>query len=116
MKLQFDPNQTFQLEAIASVVDIFAGRRKLNKDQKTEAQTVLVDAMKESAPLRQQLAQGRAAIANAILGDKSADDLKKIMDAYTSVIAQETGIDSQRLRSGKLNEGEWPLFTHAIVT
>ncbi len=30
------------------------------------------------------------------------------------LISQETGIDSQRLRSGKLNEGEWPLFTHAI--
>ena len=30
------------------------------------------------------------------------------------LIAQETGIDSQRLRSGKLAEEEWPLFTHAI--
>lgn len=30
------------------------------------------------------------------------------------MIAQETGIDSQRLRTGKLNEEEWPLFTHAI--
>ena len=30
------------------------------------------------------------------------------------LIAQETGIDSQRLRTGKLTEGEWPLFTHAI--
>jgi replicative DNA helicase len=30
------------------------------------------------------------------------------------LIAQETGIDSQRLRSGKLEEEEWPLFTHAI--
>ena len=30
------------------------------------------------------------------------------------LIAQETGIDTQRLRSGKLNEEEWPLFTHAI--
>ena len=30
------------------------------------------------------------------------------------IIAQETGIDSQRLRTGKLNEEEWPLFTHAI--
>src|ERR1035437_6240191 len=38
--------------------DIFADRLKLNKDQKAEAQTVLADAMKESAPLRQQLAQG----------------------------------------------------------
>jgi replicative DNA helicase len=30
------------------------------------------------------------------------------------LISQETGIDSQRLRTGKLNEDEWPLFTHAI--
>jgi replicative DNA helicase len=30
------------------------------------------------------------------------------------LISQETGIDSQRLRTGKLNENEWPLFAHAI--
>ena len=30
------------------------------------------------------------------------------------LISQETGIDSQRLRSGKLNDDEWPLFTQAI--
>jgi replicative DNA helicase len=30
------------------------------------------------------------------------------------MIAQETGIDSQRLRMGKLEEEEWPLFAHAI--
>ncbi|MDH5505991.1 MAG: replicative DNA helicase [Anaerolineae bacterium] len=30
------------------------------------------------------------------------------------LIAQETGIDSQRLRMGKLQENEWPLFAHAI--
>ena len=30
------------------------------------------------------------------------------------LIAQETEIDSQRLRSGKLDEEEWPIFTHAI--
>jgi len=30
------------------------------------------------------------------------------------LIAQETGIDSQRLRNGKLLENEWSLFTHAI--
>lgn len=30
------------------------------------------------------------------------------------LISQETGIDSQRLRTGKLEEKEWPLFTHAI--
>ncbi len=30
------------------------------------------------------------------------------------LIAQETGIDSQRLRTGKLEDDEWPKFTHAI--
>ena len=30
------------------------------------------------------------------------------------LIAQETGIDSQRLRTGKLTQEEWPLFTHSI--
>ncbi len=30
------------------------------------------------------------------------------------LIAQETGIDTQHLRTGKLGDDEWPLFTHAI--
>ncbi|NPV84596.1 MAG: replicative DNA helicase [Anaerolineae bacterium] len=30
------------------------------------------------------------------------------------LIAQETGIDTQRLRTGKLSEDEWGLFNHAI--
>ena len=30
------------------------------------------------------------------------------------LLSQETGIDSQRLRTGKLQEDEWPIFTHAI--
>jgi alanyl-tRNA synthetase len=75
--------------------DIFADRLKLNKDQKAEAQTVLTDAMKEAAPLRQQLAQAKAAIANAILGSKSEDDRKKIMDTYTSLVVQVTGLEAK---------------------
>ena len=75
--------------------DIFAERLKLNKDQKAEAQTVLADAMKESAPLRQQLMQSKLEIAKAMLGGASPDDLKKAMDTYTSVAAQVTGIETK---------------------
>ena len=75
--------------------DIFAERLKLNRDQKTEAQTVLADAMKESEPLRQQLTKSREAIVNAMLGGASEDDLKKIMDAHASVVAQVTGIEAK---------------------
>ena len=32
------------------------------------------------------------------------------------LVAQETGIDTQRLRSGRLKDDEWPLFTQAIET
>ncbi|KPL71191.1 DNA helicase [Leptolinea tardivitalis] len=32
------------------------------------------------------------------------------------LVAQETGIDTQRLRTGKLRDDEWPLFTQAIET
>jgi replicative DNA helicase len=32
------------------------------------------------------------------------------------LIAQETGIDTQRLRTGRLKDDEWPLFTQAIET
>lgn len=30
------------------------------------------------------------------------------------LISQETGIDSHRLRTGKLTEDEWPVFAHAV--
>jgi len=36
------------------------------------------------------------------------------MKMVNHLIAQETGIDSQRLSVGKLVEEEWPLFIHAI--
>jgi hypothetical protein len=75
--------------------DVFADRLKLNKDQKTEALTVLSDALKESAPLRQQLMQAKLDIAKAMLGGASADDLKKTMDTYATVAAQVTGMETK---------------------
>jgi replicative DNA helicase len=50
---------------------------------------------------------------------KRPDDIYGVPTGFNEqvvqrLIAQETGIDSQRLRTGKLHENEWPLFTHAI--
>ena len=75
--------------------DIFADRLKLNRDQKTEALTILADALKESAPLRQQLMQGKLEMAKEMLNGVSEDDLKKTMDTYASVAAQVTGIETK---------------------
>jgi hypothetical protein len=75
--------------------DVFADRLKLSKDQKTEAQTALTDAMKESAPLRQKLIESKAEIVRAMLGGASDDDLKKIMDAYATLVAQVTAVETK---------------------
>ena len=75
--------------------DTFADRLKLNKDQKTEALAAVSDALKESGPLRQQLLQAKLNMAKAMLGGASADDLKKIEDAYASLAAQVTGIETK---------------------
>jgi 2-hydroxychromene-2-carboxylate isomerase len=39
--------------------------------------------------------QAKLGIAKAMLGGASADDLKKSMDAYTSVAAQVTGLETK---------------------
>ena len=89
---------TSPLSAMGGQADklaILTDNLKLNKDQKAEAQTVLMDAMKESAPLRQQLMQSRVEIVKAMLGGASADDLKKTMDTYATVAAQVTGVETK---------------------
>ena len=75
--------------------DIFADRLKLNKDQKPEALAAISDALKESGPLRQQLLQAKLNMAKAMLGGASADDLKKTEDAYASLAAQVTGVETK---------------------
>ena len=78
-----------------SLFDIFADRLKLSKDQKTEALTVVADALKESAPVRQQLMQAKLDLAKAMLSGASGDDLKKTTDTYASLAAQVTGIETK---------------------
>ena len=75
--------------------DIFADRLKLNKDQKPEALAAISDALKESGPLRQQLLQAKLNMAKAMLAGASADDLKKTTDAYASLSAQVTGVETK---------------------
>jgi len=75
--------------------DVFADRLKLSKDQKTEALAAVSDALKESGPLRQQLMQTKLDMAKAMLGGASEDDLKKTTEAYASLSAQVTSIETK---------------------
>lgn len=78
-----------------SKAEMFADRLKLNKDQKDEVQTLLNAALKEAAPVREQIAKGRVVITDAILGGKSQDDIKKLLDTYATVSAQMAGIEAK---------------------
>jgi Spy/CpxP family protein refolding chaperone len=89
-----------------SKLEQFADKLKLSKEQKQDVQTMLSAAMEQSAPLRDQMEKGRVAIAGAMIEGKSGDDLKKLMDDYTSLAAQMTDIEAKTF--GKIYESLKP--------
>lgn len=77
-----------------SKLEEFADKLKLSKEQKEQVQTMLSAAMEQSAPLRDQMDKGRVSIAGAMIEGKSADELKKLLDDYTSLATQMTAIEA----------------------
>jgi hypothetical protein len=74
--------------------EMFADKLKLKSDQKSEAETILSAAMEKAAPVRDQLNKGRQVIAQALLAKAGDDDVKKLLNDYTAVSAQMTGIQA----------------------
>ena len=83
-----------------SKAEMLVDKLKLNKDQKEAAQTILSAANEKAAPTRDLLVKGRVAIANAITGKASEDDINKLLGQYTTVSATMTGIEAEAF--GKL--------------
>ncbi|SPE42863.1 conserved exported hypothetical protein [Candidatus Sulfopaludibacter sp. SbA3] len=65
---------------------------KLNKDQKKLLKTTLDDGQKEAAPVRDQLAKGRKAIAEAVAGGNQ-DQINAAVNAYAAAKAQMATIE-----------------------
>ncbi|MBZ5622353.1 MAG: hypothetical protein LAQ69_27020 [Acidobacteriia bacterium] len=76
-------------------IEEFADKLRLSKEQRDEVQPMLAAAYVESAPLRDQMDKGRVAIAGAMIEGKNADDIKKMLDDYTSLAAQMTAIETK---------------------
>jgi hypothetical protein len=72
-----------------------ATRLKLNKDQLTEFQTILQTALKESAPVVQQLGQARNVLATAMIAGKSQAELEEASKALLAAQLQMTGVEVQ---------------------
>jgi hypothetical protein len=66
---------------------------KLNKDQKKEVKATLDDAQKLATPIRDQMMKGRQAIAEAVAGGKSQDEINQLVNANAALDAQIAGIE-----------------------
>ena len=65
---------------------------QLSKEQKKDIKTLMDDAQKEAAPLREQMLKGRAQIATAIQGGKQ-DEIDGAVKSYSQIDAQMSAIE-----------------------
>ena len=66
---------------------------KLNKEQKKEVKAALDDAQKLATPIHDQMMKGRQAIAEAVAGAKSQDEINQLVSANAALDAQIAGIE-----------------------
>jgi Spy/CpxP family protein refolding chaperone len=78
-----------------SKLDMIADKLKLSKDQKEQLQTILQAGMEQAMPVAEQITKGREVIAGAIIGGKSDDDIKKMMEQYAGLAAQMTAVETE---------------------
>ena len=65
----------------------------LTKDQKKQFKTVLDAASKDADPLRKRIDDGLKQIQAAVLANKSAEEVKKLVDSYQMERTQMTAIE-----------------------
>jgi hypothetical protein len=66
---------------------------KLNKDQKKEVKATLDDAQKLATPIHDRMMKGRQAIAEAVAGGKSQDEINQLVSANAALDAQIAGVE-----------------------
>lgn len=81
-----------QLMARPSRMDILTQALKLTKDQKKLIKTTMDDGQKEAGPVRDQLAKGRKAIAEAVAGGNQ-EQVTSAVNAYAAAEAEMTTIE-----------------------
>jgi Heavy-metal resistance len=66
---------------------------KLNKEQKKDVRATLDDAQKQATPIHDRMMKGRQAIAEAVAGAKSQDEIDQLVSANAALDAQIAGIE-----------------------
>ena len=70
---------------------------RLSRDQKNGAKEIFDAAQKEATPLRDEILKSRAAIAIAILSQKSQPELDQLLANHGSLMAQMTAIEMRAM-------------------
>ncbi|HUI57685.1 MAG TPA: hypothetical protein VLY04_22060 [Bryobacteraceae bacterium] len=73
--------------------DTISNSLNLTRDQKKTVRTMLDEGNKEAAPLRDELAKTRAALAEALQAKTSDNDTKPAVDAYAAAAAQMSHLE-----------------------
>ena len=76
-------------------LELIVEKLKLNKEQKEQFDTILSAGREKGNPLRPQLQQARVAIATAMIDKKSDDEIKKAIEAYSSIQAQMVTVETE---------------------
>jgi Spy/CpxP family protein refolding chaperone len=78
---QSAPSSTTKMDAISKQL-------KLTRDQKKQIQSIFDEAHKGAAPLRKQILDGRAKIADAILEGKSQPEIDELVSSEGAFLGQ----------------------------
>ena len=74
-------------------MDAISKQLKLSKDQKKQLQSIFDEAHKGAAPLRKQILEGRAKIADAILEGKSQPEIDDLVSREGALMGQMAAVE-----------------------
>jgi Spy/CpxP family protein refolding chaperone len=80
------------MQGSTSRMDMFTQILKLDKDEKKQVKSIMDDAQKEAAPVRDQMEKGRLAIAQAVAGGKQ-EEIDAAVKTYAAAESQMAGIE-----------------------
>jgi Spy/CpxP family protein refolding chaperone len=85
-------NMPMTSQSRPSRMDMLEKALSLNKDQRKDVKNIMDEAQKEAAPLREQMAKGRADVAAAVEGGKS-DAVDQAVKSYADLETKMAAIE-----------------------
>ncbi|MGP8243925.1 MAG: hypothetical protein ACLQVN_05340 [Bryobacteraceae bacterium] len=75
--------------------DTLAGKLKLNKDRRAQAQSLIAEARKEAEPAQQAMFEARANLAGSLINGQSGAQIAPLTRKYAEAAAQLAAIEAR---------------------